>query len=57
MRELIVVSHTLFVLLQLQLFIAERCKIEGISIVYDVDNVDDDTNRRILTNLNHNGKI
>ena len=56
-RELIVVSHTPFVLLQLQLFIVERCKIEGISIVYDVDNVDDATDRRILTNLNHNGKI
>ena len=56
-RELIVVSHTLVVLLQLQLFIVERCKIEGISIVYGVDNVDDAIDRRILTNIIHNGKI
>ena len=56
-RELIVVSHTPLFLLQLQLFIVERCKVEGNSIVYIVDNVDDATDRRISTNIIHNGKI
>jgi hypothetical protein len=55
-RELIVVSHTPFVFIAI-ILVVERCKVKGNSIVYVVDNVDDATDRRISTNIIHNGKI
>ena len=56
-RELIVVSHTPFVLLQLQLFwLLNVAKSKATLSFYVVDN-DDATDRRISTNIIHNGKI
>ena len=57
LEELIVVSIRPLFLLQLQLFYVERCKVEGNSIVYGVDNVNNATDRRISTNIIHNSKI
>ena len=56
-RELIVVSIRPLCYCNCNYFIVERCNIEGNSIVYVVDNVDDATDRRISTDIIHNGKI